>query len=173
LKIICGIVVLLVAFGMWNNYLEKQDAERKKAAFFGALGEGVRDLVNQGGDQPSWQAQGADRQSDGSSALHRLLNPPRQQMDQGSAQFQVQGQQRQDALIQRGQQEARDFAQDFRRQQEQNQRTSTEWDNRLLFRRADLAAFMSPDEPGQPSHHPGSARDGTNGISAIASDLAG
>lgn len=44
--------------------------------------------------------------------------------------------------------------------------------NRLLFRRADIAALLSPDGPGQSSsNHPGSGRDGTDGLSAIASDL--
>lgn len=45
--------------------------------------------------------------------------------------------------------------------------------NRLLFRRADLAAYLSLDGPGQSSNHPGSSRDGSNGLGAIASDLAG
>lgn len=45
--------------------------------------------------------------------------------------------------------------------------------NRLLFRQSDLAAFLSPDGPGQPSNHPSSDRDGTDGLCAIASDIAG
>ncbi len=45
--------------------------------------------------------------------------------------------------------------------------------NRLLFRRSDLAALLSPDGPGQSSNPLGTARDGTYGLGAIASDLAG
>lgn len=45
--------------------------------------------------------------------------------------------------------------------------------NRLLFRRADLAPYLPPDGPGQSSNHHGTARDGSDGLGAIASDLAG
>jgi excisionase family DNA binding protein len=47
--------------------------------------------------------------------------------------------------------------------------------NRLLFRRVDIAALLSSEGPGQSSSNlrPGAARDGTDGLGAIASDLAG